>query len=816
MVVKQQDGRRVAIVKHSSTLPTSRLWLLGWPAAALTALVFVLLTIGGLWELFLGGSHTRHLLIWFLIFSFLALGSLAANYTARRGAVAEIEAQTKATVDSAMDAIISVTEDQRIVLFNQAAEKMFRCPVSEVIGTSLDRFISPAFRSLHRAHMKRFAESGETSRRIDDLGTLYALRSDGEAFPIEASIAQAETHGKKLFTAVLRDVTERLRAEGALRESEERFRRVVDHIGDAVFVDDVEGHATFANDRFLNLFGFRREQLPSIRLEDLAAPEYRAEVCDRHNRRVRGESVATNFEYEGMRTDGTRMWLEVDVVPVTDQESKIIGTQSVLRDITERKRAQQAIQDSEQRLRHLIEASNDWVYEVDRTGAYTYAGPQCRDLLGYEPEELIGKRPTDFMPPNEPSSSVDAFQNLLAEPGPFSGLKTTRVRKDGKLVVWETNGVPFFDKNGGFCGYRGLVRDITERDRAEQALRESEERFRLVANSAPVMIWMSGTDKLCNYFNRPWLDFTGASLGSQLGDGWLKAVHTEDASTCLQTYVDAFDQRKPFEMQYRLRRHDSEYRWILDLGVPRFNSDGSFAGYIGSCIDITERKQAEEAMATIGRRLIEAHEEERTWIGRELHDDINQRLALLSVELDRWLKDNPSKAPVRDLVRRAQQRLTEVARDIQRLSHRLHSSKLEYLGLAKAAASFCREFAEQSNVEVTFRPDGIPRILSKEISLGLFRVLQEALQNAAKHSEVKSFTVDLRGLIDSIELTIADSGVGFDPTEAFARQGLGLISMRERLQLLHGELSILSKPGGGTTIHARVPIENSASQALAG
>jgi signal transduction histidine kinase len=213
--------------------------------------------------------------------------------------------------------------------------------------------------------------------------------------------------------------------------------------------------------------------------------------------------------------------------------------------------------------------------------------------------------------------------------------------------------------------------------------------------------------------------------------------------------------------------------------------------------------------------LIEAHEEERTWIGRELHDDINQRLALLAVELDRW-NQNPSVERISEEVRRAQERITQISKDVQGLSHRLHSSKLEYLGLATAASSFCRELSDQTKVEIQFNHSGIPRTLSKELSLCLFRVLQEALQNAVKYSGVRSFTVDLHGTAESIELTVSDMGTGFEEHDAFTRHGLGLISMRERLQLVHGELSVKSKPGAGTTIRARAPVKAVEYRAIAG
>src|SRR6201993_440017 len=187
----------------------------------------------------------------------------------------------------------------------------------------------------------------------------------------------------------------------------------------------------------------------------------------------------------------------------------------------------------------------------------------------------------------------------------------------------------------------GLVWQRARAKRAETHLRESEERFRLVANTAPVMIWTAGTDRKCSYVNKTWLDFTGRALEQELGDDWAGGLHPDDVGPSLQVYTEAFDRRESFEHQYRLRRHDGEYRWVLEMGVPRSNPDGSFDGYIGSCIDVTERKQAEEALAGIGRRLIEAHEEERTWIARELHDDINQRIAMVTIDLERWDKQIP-------------------------------------------------------------------------------------------------------------------------------------------------------------------------------
>ena len=345
------------------------------------------------------------------------------------------------------------------------------------------------------------------------------------------------------------------------------------------------------------------------------------------------------------------------------------------------------------------------------------------------------------------------------------------------------------------------------RKHAEARRHESEERFRLVANTAPVLIWMSGTDKLCTYFNQGWLDFTGRELAAELGNGWVEGVHPEDLEGCLETFTESFDHRQQFTMEYRLRRHDGNYRWVLEIGVPRFNADGSFAGYIGSVIDVTDRKEAEQAVATVSGRLIEAQDEERHRIARELHDDISQRFALLSIELQRLADALPkSSVELRNGTKQLLKRTSEISSDIHALSHRLHSSKLDYMGAVAAMAGFCGEIAAQTGLEIDFEHTDVPRSLPQDISLCLFRVLQEGLRNAVKYSGAQHFKVELRGTPGAILLLIRDSGTGFDPEAAMKNGGLGLISMRERVSLVKGTISIASKPMGGTEIKIHIPV----------
>jgi PAS domain S-box-containing protein len=348
---------------------------------------------------------------------------------------------------------------------------------------------------------------------------------------------------------------------------------------------------------------------------------------------------------------------------------------------------------------------------------------------------------------------------------------------------------------------------VEERNRDDKILRESEDRFRLVANTAPVLIWMSGPDKLCTFFNQGWLNFTGRTVQEELGDGWTTGVHPDDREYCLRTYSDAFDARVDFQMEYRLRRFDGVYRWIVDFGVPRFETDGTFRGYIGTCIDITDRKSYEESVHNLTGRLISAQEEERNRIARELHDDFSQRLALVGIGLGQLWKRLPStKSEERASVMQLLEGTKELCSDLHALSHQLHSSKLEHVGLGPALNGLCKDIAHKYKIEIRFTNEGCPADLPKDVALCLFRVAQEALGNVVKHSESNEAHVELRRGEGGLILRIVDHGRGFDPHLPTSTAGIGMIGMYERLRLVGGELLVNSKPNAGTEILAEVPL----------
>lgn len=465
----------------------------------------------------------------------------------------------------------------------------------------------------------------------------------------------------------------------------------------------------------------------------------------------------------------------------------------------------------------LLDVVPDAILIVNRAGEIVAANLQAEALFGYRREELIGRSLERVIPPRLLVKHAQHRENLFADqPARPVNLQLFALRKDATEVPVEISLSRFTNEAGTFV--LSAYRDSTDRHHTEglkilatvlHETRESEERFSLLADAAPALIWMSGTDKLCSYVNKSWLELTGRSMDAELGNGWTEAVHPEDLRSREETYEKAFDRREEFRQEYRLRRHDGEYRWIFDVGVPRFDEDHSFAGYVGIGVDVTERKRAEAALLSLSGKLIEAQERERTRIARELHDDFSQRLAILGIGLEQLKRTLPRSDLVdRTKVQEMLDRTRELSSDIHTLSHQLHSSRLEHVGLVSALSGLCKEIGQKYKIPIQFTTRDFRLEIPKDVALCLFRVAQEALANVVKHSRAKTARVELRANASSVSLRIRDDGTGFDTKRTRSGPGIGLIGMRERICLVGGMLLVRSGLMQGTDIVGAVPLRS--------
>ena len=347
--------------------------------------------------------------------------------------------------------------------------------------------------------------------------------------------------------------------------------------------------------------------------------------------------------------------------------------------------------------------------------------------------------------------------------------------------------------------------DAKETDRD---LNQARDNFATIFNASPAIICILQLNGLeYREINKAYEQLTGYSRSEVIGNASLK----------LGLWSKAEDRKRTIHKllaKGRLRSHQEVFQTKTGEALTTFLSAEIIEFGSEPCVlviaeDITKRRHAEEARMDLAQRLINAQEAECTRVARELHDNIGQSLALFSMELERTRLILPDLSPASDAkLAGLCSKLKDLGREVGNLSHQLHSSELELLGLPVAIKVLCREFSEQYQVQAHSKCSGVPHSLSRDVSLCLFRVMQESLHNVAKHSRATKIDVELRGASNSLSLSISDNGVGFSPNTSKARAGLGLISMRERIHLIGGKFTITSNPDSGTRIEAKIPIAN--------
>jgi PAS domain S-box-containing protein len=394
------------------------------------------------------------------------------------------------------------------------------------------------------------------------------------------------------------------------------------------------------------------------------------------------------------------------------------------------------------------------------------------------------------------------------------GRALTIVYEDGTKRETVENAVPLLDEAGKPWGAVGTSIDLTELKQAQEAQLESEGKLRLLLDSTAEAIYGIDLEHRCTFCNPACLRALGYErIDEVLGKNMHELIHHSRANETLFP-VEECRVHRVTQTGEGVHAEDEAFWRANGTSFPAEywsypqRREQKLVGAVVAFIDITGRKLAEAALASVSRKLIEAQEQERARIGRELHDDIAQRLSLLAIELEQLRQSPPNSSEVSSRISELHKQTSEIAADVQSLSHELHSAKLQYLGLAPAMRGFCREFGEQQKLEIDFQTHDLPSPVLPDTALCLFRVLQEALHNSAKHSGVRHFEVRLWGTSYEIQLTVIDSGAGFDREAAKQSRGLGLISMEERLKLVNGTLSIDSQPKRGTKIHASVPFSS--------
>jgi PAS domain S-box-containing protein len=468
-----------------------------------------------------------------------------------------------------------------------------------------------------------------------------------------------------------------------LAESEEKYRNVVDNANEVIVIAQ-NGIIKFIGGKALEITGYSPKELISKPFLDVILPEDRELVMDRHQRRMSGEAVPDVGEFRILRKDGCVQWAHMNATDITWEKRPAVL--ALFTNVTARKQAEEALKTSQQKYQALTETTSDFIWETDSQGRYTYCSPQMKRLWGYNPQEWIGKTPFDAMLPEEKEQGIKDFMAVAQAQRPFSGIEVKSLDSLGRFITIEVSGVPYFDGNGRFSGYRGISRDITKRKRVEESLAEANNQLK----------------------------------------------------------------------QY-------------------------------------------------SRRITQIQEEERKKIAYELHDDTAQYLSLLKLELDSLVHSGKIQDP--EVLKKLEFLERDAGRavdDVRRYSHELRPGILEHLGIQAALEQIAEDINRLGQIKVIVNACGEEQKLSEEVKLGLFRIAQEGINNARKHSKSPQAIISIDFQQSQVRMIISDDGIGFDMREVSARTALkgnlGLMSMQERAKLIGANLIIDSEPGKGTTV----------------
>ena len=582
-----------------------------------------------------------------------------------------------------------------------------------------------------------------------------------------------------------------------------RFRSLLESAPDAMVVVDQAGKIVFVNTQTEALFGYPRQELLGRDTELLVPESFREQYRLHRTHFVVQQGVRpmkVQLQLFGLRKDGTEFPAEVRLSPTRTRGGVLVT--SAIRDATERKTAEE----SGRRLAAIVESSEDAIFSTNQEGVITRWSAGAVHIFGYREEDAVGQPICILIPPELRDQEKQILEKLRAG-GSKERLETIRVTKEGKRVNVSLTIFPIEDSIGRIVGFSRIARDITERKLTEEALRESETRFLLAAQAGNIysVEWDLTTDEVVRSSEH--CKVLGVSQPRCTHQQSMTRIHPDDREKIASAIARLTPENPTGNLVYRALATDGAVVWLRGSGRAIFDGEGKMLRLIGTVTDITDLKRAEHAVVEMTCKLVDALEQERARIARELHDDIGQRLVLLAVGLDQVRADRdklPSAA--RRRIGELRKKVDEVSVDVQALAHDLHPSKLEHLGVVGGIRSWCKEFAKRHKIQVEFRTC-VSTDPPLDVGLSLFRVLQEALHNAVKHGRASSVHVELEEISNGLQFVVSDSGTGFDVETALRGKGLGLSSMRERVRLANGTILIESKPMSGTTIRVRVPVE---------
>lgn len=730
----------------------------------------------------------------------LALGILLIRWQVAPLVRATVNArnQVKATLDNVAEGIVSFDENGRVTSFNPAAGSIFGYTPEEMLVSHIQTILP-----------------GMDIARLNS-GELAGRRKGGSEFIMEATVSEVVLDGRRAYIAVVRDVTERKIAQDLLWQQ----AQTIEQADDAIFSMNLQGVVTSWNHGAEVLFGYPKNQVfgqhAALICPATDCPEAGCQACTEGMFGMLLSHGGGAVEALLKRASGELFYAHLSLSRLQDNAGINTGFVAYVIDISQRKQAEQALRKSEEKFRSLVETTADWFWEVDKNAVYTYASPRVMQMLGYAPEEVIGKTPFQLMPPEEAQRVRHIFAEIVAKKANFYLLENVNLHKDGRLVTLETSGVPFYDDAGFFLGYRGTDRDVSERKQAEAALRESEATLKSMATNVPGMVFQfmlrtggqlafayasGGAFAVCGL--EPEVLTVGASR-------FLEKIDEADRESFYTSMSSSVRQMAPWNWEGRLMV-GSEEKWVNWRASPRQMANGDVL-WDGVMLNITESKsteleieQSREQLRNLSAHLQNVREEEKAHIAREIHDELGGTLTALKMDTF-WLakKLSPQEPALRQKTDVMARLIDSAVQSTRRITTELRPTILDDLGLLAAVEWQAGEFQNRMGIacEVCGDIGGMP---DGEAAIALFRIFQEALTNVTRHAHATRVLVDLRSGPEGTRLTIQDNGCGVSEERILNPTSHGIRGMFERAHQLGGSVEVRGTPDEGTTISVWIP-----------
>ena len=723
-----------------------------------------------------------------------------------------------AVLETAGALVVVLDRQGRVVRFNRACEELTGFSFEEVQGKLIWDLVLP---SEEVPAVKRALRSLRHGQGPLQLENHWVTRDKQRRFIAWSNTTLANEKGRIEYvigTGI--DITERKMAEQTVDHLWRQNEMILHSAGEGIYGIDLNGKATFFNQAAQHLTGWEKDKIQGKALHPFlhhSKPDgtpYPPEECPIYSSLKDG--TVHHIDAEVLwRKDGTSFPVEYTSTPIVGKGGNIEGAVVAFKDITERKKAEEKVR----KLSKVFMNAADPIIIEDLEGRVIELNDEAVRAYGWSRTELLGK-PIKMIVPPDRHAQADGLLRRCRNQEDVRNVEGLRRTKRGKIIPVLLTLSLLTDETGKSIGIATMAKDISKLKQAESKIRESEERFQAFMNHSPAVAFLKDEQGRYVYVDRSFEEKLNRSAAECLGKTDLQLFPPDIARVFKEHDREVLQKGGVLETEETtLDEKGNVHSWLV-MKFPVHSMEGQLL-LGGVALDITVRKKAEEALRerelelkrsqhelqALGGRLISAQEDERRRISRELHDDMNQRLAVLALDIQSTQREIAESDPMFQTFQKLYDEVAALSDDVRHLAYQLHPSILDDLGLEVAVQSFIEDFSKWEGIPVTFTAKGLPRSIPPEVASCLYRLGQESLRNVARHAQASNVHVTLTSSNGILRMCVEDKGKGFD-LEAVRSGlgGLGLIGMQERIRLVQGELTIKSRPGEGTEIRASVPL----------